>query len=140
MNRDAILNYLVGEWHCKTIHTDQLGTHETSYNEVMTKKDDKTLTIKALGIRDGNDVTKNITFKEHGDSIDMIQGDFVATGEATENALYLVGRIKDTEYVFRLYFLKHVYLYQMDVVEDGKIVSTNVSHLTRLNKEDERDD
>ena len=131
LDKTAIMDYLIGDWHCKSVLTDDQGIREEAYKETIIKKDCDTLSITAFGIREGENVTKPMVFKEKGDDIYMIQGDFEARGKATKNALYLIGQNDNKTYNFRLYFLKNVFLYQMEAIQNGKILSTNASFLTR---------
>jgi hypothetical protein len=97
----------------------------------MKTKDPETLTITALGINKGKDVTRDMIVKVKGDEVILSQGDFSARGTKKNNSASLRGAFQNRVYDFRLYFLKDKYIYQKDVWENDKIIEIQMSYLLR---------
>jgi hypothetical protein len=130
-----ILKFLEGTWTTTdfTVASNEKVKKE-EYSEIMRIKDAETITITALGIRDGKDVTKDTTFKVVGDRVVMSQGDFSASGLRKENSVSLRGTYQNRTFDFRLYFLGDKYIYQKDVWENNRIVEIQMSYLLRSSK------
>jgi hypothetical protein len=82
---NELVKFLEGTW----ITTDITITpsHEiktAEYKEIMKIRDPETITITALGIDDGKDVTKDTIIRMNGDEVIMSQGDFSARGKKRE--------------------------------------------------------
>lgn len=104
---NEIIKFLEGTW--TTRDTTIMPNQEVKiqeYKETMKIKDSETITVTAMGINKGKDVTRDIIMKINGDEVIMSQGDFSATGIKKGNYISLRGTYQDRVYDFRLYILK----------------------------------
>jgi hypothetical protein len=129
---NELIRFLEGIWTTKdiTITSDKV-VKITEYREVMKMKDYETITITALGIDKGKDVTRDMTLKLEGDKVTMSQRDFSAKGIKTGNLVSLRGTYQNQIFDFRLYLMKDKYIYQKDVWQNNRIVEIQMSYLTR---------
>lgn len=132
---NELVKFLEGTWTTRdvTVAPNQEVKIE-EYREIMKIKDPETLTITALGINKGKDVTRDMIIKVKGDEVILSQGDFSARGTKKENSASLRGAFQNRVYDFRLYFLKGKYICQKDVWENDKIVEIQMSYLLRSSK------
>lgn len=100
----------------------------------MKIKDAETITITALGIDNGKDVTRDMIIKVDGDEVIISQGDFSAKGVKKGNSASLRGTIQNRVYDFRVYFLEDKYVYQKDIWENNNIAEIQMSYLLRSSR------
>jgi len=132
---NEIVQFLEGEWWNVDITiTEETGVRLNEYREVMVIKDDQTLTVTAFKIKEGQDVTKDITIKMNGDSVTLGQGDFEAHGVKTGNLVSLSGKAGDFIIDFRLYLMGDTYIYQKDVHKGDEVIESQMSYLERVIK------
>jgi len=131
---NEVVRFLEGEWWNVDITVSKEGDITLNeYREKMTVKDHQTLTVTAFEIREGVDVTKDITVRIDGDSVVLAQEGFEARGIKTGNRLILEGKHGAYRIEFRLYLMGDAYIYQKDVWLDGEIVQSQMSYLQRVN-------
>jgi hypothetical protein len=132
---NELVKFLEGTWTTRdvTVSPNQEVKIE-EYREIMKIKDPETLTITALGINKGKDVTSDMIIKVKGDEVILSQGDFSARGTKKENSASLRGAFQNRVYDFRLYFLKDKCIYQKDVWENDNIIEIQMSYLLRSSK------
>jgi hypothetical protein len=133
---NELVKFLEGTW----ITTDITITpsHEiktAEYKEIMKIRDPETITITALGIDDGKDVTKDTIIRMNGDEVIMSQGNFSARGIKKGNSASFRGTYQDRVFDFRLYFLEDKYIYQKDVWQNNKVIEIQMSYLLRPSKQ-----
>ncbi len=132
---NEIVQFLEGEWWNVDITiTEESGVRLNEYREMMVVKDDQTLTVTAYKIKEGQDVTKDITIKMTGDSVTLAQEGFEAHGVKTGNFISLSGTAGDFRIEFRLYLMGDTYIYQKDVRKDGEVIESQMSYLERIIK------
>jgi len=132
---NEIVQFLEGEWWNVDITiTEESGVRLNEYREMMVVKDDQTLTVTAYKIKEGQDVTKDITIKMTGDSVTLAQEGFEAHGVKTGNFISLSGTAGDFGIEFRLYLMGDTYIYQKDVRKDGEVIESQMSYLERIIK------
>ena len=104
------------------------------YVEVMKVKDFETVSITALGLDKGNDVTRDMVIRLLGDRVVLSQRDFSAEGVKKGNFVSVRGDYGDLVFDFRLYFLDGKYVFEKDVWRGSKIVEVQMSYLLRRSK------
>jgi len=129
---NELIRFLNGIWTTRDITiTPNKEVKITEYKEVMKMKDSETITITALGIDKGKDVTRDMTIKLEGDKVTMSQRDFSAKGIKNGNLVSLRGTYENQIFDFRLYLMENKYIYQKDVWENNRIVEIQMSYLLR---------
>ncbi len=132
--RNDIISFLEGEWWNVDITVaGDGGVTLNEYRELMTVKDRQTITVTAFDIREGTDVTKDITIEVRGDSVVLKQDGFEARGTKIGNRVVLEGKYEAMRMEFRLYLMNDTYIYQKDIWENGVIVQSQMSYLRRIN-------
>ena len=130
---NEIVQFLEGEWWNVDITvTEESGVRLNEYRELMVIKDDQTLTVTAFKIKEGQDVTKDITIKMAGDSVTLAQEGFEAHGVKTGNFVSLSGTSGEFVIEFRLYLMGDTYVYQKDVRKGDEVIESQVSYLERI--------
>ena len=130
--RNELISFLKGVWTTTDITiTPNKEVKITEYREVMKRKNNETITITALGIDKGKDVTRDMTLKLHGDKVTMSQRDFSAKGTKNGNLVSLRGTYQNQIFNFRLYLMEDKYVFQKDVWEKNRIVEIQMSYLLR---------
>jgi hypothetical protein len=130
--RNELISFLEGIWTTTNITiTPNKEVEITEYREVMKRKNNETITITALGINKGKDVTREMTLKLHGDKVTLSQRDFCAEGIKKGNLVSLTGTYHSQMFDFRLYLMEDKYIYQKDVWEKNRIVEIQMSYLLR---------
>jgi len=104
------------------------------YEEIMKIKDSETISITALGVDKGKDVTRDMVIRLVGDKVVLFQRDFSAEGVKKGNFVSVRGTHGDLVFDFRLYLLDDKYVFQKDVWRGSKIVEVQMSHLLRRSK------
>jgi hypothetical protein len=129
---NGIIEFLEGTWVTRDVTlAPNREVRVEEYKEIMKIKDSETISITALGIDKGQDVTRDMTIKLEGDKVTLSQRDFSAEGVKKGNAVSIRGTYNDLVFEFRLYLLDDKYVYQKDVWKDGKIVEVQMSYLLR---------
>jgi hypothetical protein len=130
---NEIVQFLEGEWWNVDITiTAESGVKLNEYREMMVVKDDQTLTVTAFKIKEGKDVTKDITIKMAGDSVTLAQEGFEARGVKTGNFVKLSGASGEFSIEFRLYLMGDAYIYQKDVRKGDDVIESQMSYLQRV--------
>lgn len=102
---NELIRFLEGIWTTRDITiTPKKEVKITECREVMKMKDSETITITALGIEKGKDVTRDMTIKLEGDKVTMSQRDFTAKGIKNGN-LVTQGNLPEPD--IRLSFVSH---------------------------------
>ena len=132
---NEIIRFLEGIWITRdfTINPDR-EVKITEYKEVMKVKDSETITITALGIDKGKDVTRDMTIRKDGHNVILSQRGFSAKGTKRGNLVSLRGTYKNQVFDFRLYLMKDKYIYQRDVWENNRVIEVQMSYLQRSRK------
>ena len=104
------------------------------YQEIMKVKDFETITITALGLDKGKDVTRDMVIRLVGDLVVLSQRDFSAEGVKKGNFVSVRGAYGDLVFDFRLYLLDDKYVFEKDVWRGNKIVEIQMSYLLRRSK------
>jgi hypothetical protein len=132
---NEIIRFLEGIWITRdfTINPDK-EVKITEYKEVMKVKDSETITITALGIDKGKDVTRDMTIRKDGHNVILSQRDFSAKGTKRGNLVSLRGTYKNQVFDFRLYLMKDKYIYQKDVWDNNRVIEVQMSYLQRSRK------
>ena len=104
------------------------------YEEIMKIKDSETISITALGLDKGKDVTRDMVIRLVGDKVVLSQRDFSAEGVKKGNFVSVRGIYGDLVFDFRLYLLDDKYVFQKDVWRGSKIVEVQMSYLLRRSK------
>lgn len=131
-----IIKFLEGTWTTRdTTITPNQKIKIEEYGEIMKIKNPETITITALGINKGKNVTRDMTIKMKGYEVIMSQGDFSAKGMKKGNFVSLRGTYQDRVFDFRLYVLEDKYVYQKDVWENNNIIETQMSYLLRASRQ-----
>lgn len=127
-----LVKFLTGKWDNISFEiADGKPIKREEYPETMLTKDADTLTITAHGLKNGEDVTKDMHLEVRGNEVTMSQGPFKATG-TREDAVYSMKGIFDgTEYRFRLYTLGDKYVFHRETWKNGKILQMDMSYLIR---------
>jgi len=125
---------LEGNWVTRdVIVTPNQEVKVEEYMEIMKVKDSETITITALGIDKGKDVTRDMVIRLVGDKVVLSQRDFSAEGVKKGNLVSLKGIYGDLVFNFRLYLLGDKYVFQKDVWRGSEIVEVQMSYLLREN-------
>lgn len=128
---NEIVRFMEGRWTTTDIIVVPGKTiQQKKYIEIMKIKSPDTLTITAEKFENGKDLTRDMTI-ELGDKVSLKQGDFVATGSREGNAIMLSGALDNRTYNFRIYLMKDKFVFQRDVLEHGRIVEAQMSHVIR---------
>lgn len=132
---NEIIGFLEGIWVTRdfTIIPDK-EVKIKEYKEAMKVKDHETITITALGIDNGKDVTRDMAIRKVGRNVILSQRDFSAKGTKRGNLVSLRGTYKNQVFDFRLYFMKDKYVYQKDVWENNRVIEVQMSYLQRSRK------
>jgi hypothetical protein len=132
---NKLVRFLEGTWITRdtTLTPDQEVKIE-EYTEIMKIKDFETITITALGVDKGQDVTRDMVIRVVGDKVTLSQRGFSAEGLMRGNFVSLRGAYQDSVFDFRLYLLNDKYIYQKDVWKDNKITEVQMSYLLRSSK------
>ena len=132
---NEIIRFLEGIWITRDfmINSDR-EVKITEYEEVMKVKNSETITITALGIDKGKDVTRDMTIRKDGHNVILSQRDFSAKGTKRGNLVSLRGTYKNQVFDFRLYLMKDKYVYQKDVWENNRVIEAQMSYLQRSRK------
>jgi hypothetical protein len=132
---NELIKFLDGTWTTKDITvTPKQEVNIAEYREIMKAIDPETIAITALGIDNGEDVTRDTALKMDRDKVIMSQRDFSARGMKKGNFVSLSGTYQNRVYNFRLYLLEDKYVYQKDVWENDRIVEVQMSYLLRSNE------
>jgi hypothetical protein len=132
---NRLVRFLEGTWMTTDITlTPNQEAKIDEYTEVMEIKDSETITITALGVDKGRDVTRDMVMRVVGDKVTLSQRDFSAEGLMKGNFVSLRGAYRDSVFDFRLYLLNDKYIYQKDVWKDNKITEVQMSYLVRSSK------
>jgi hypothetical protein len=132
---NEIVEFLEGTWVTRDVTiTPSKEVKVEEYKEVMKIKDSETVSITALGIDKGRDVTRDMVIRLDGDRVVLSQRDFFAKGVKKGNLVSLRGTHDGLVFDFRLYLLGDKYVFQKDVWKGSKIVEVQMSHLLRLSK------
>ena len=132
---NEIVEFLEGTWVTRDVTvTPNQEVKVEEYEEIMKIKDSETVSITALGVDDGQDVTRDMVIRQVGDKVVLSQRDFSAEGVKKGNFVSVRGTHDDLVYDFRLYFLDDKYVFQKDVWRGSKIVEVQMSHLLRKSK------
>ena len=132
---NEIVEFLEGTWVTRDVTVtagEEVKVEE--YEEVMRVKDYETVTIMAVGIDKGQDVTRDTVIRLVGDRVVLSQRDFSAEGVKNGNFVSLRGAYGDLVYDFRLYLLGDRYVFEKDVWRGSKIVEVQMSYLLRRSK------
>mgnify|MGYP006293644921 FL=1 len=129
---NELLSFLEGKWHnYTTTISNGRQVNKAEYKETMHIKNDSTLTITAHKYKDGQDLTRDMSFIFDRDSVVMQQDDFKALGIRKGNVYYLKGISGDKTYLFRLYTMRDKYVFHSETWSGDKITSINMSYLLR---------
>ena len=129
---NELLSFLEGKWHnYTTTISGGRQVNKTDYKETMHIKNDSTLTITAHKYKNGQDLTRDMTFIFDRDSVVMKQGGFKASGIRKSNVYYLKGIAGDKTYLFRLYTMRNKYVFHSETWSGDRITSINMSYLLR---------
>jgi hypothetical protein len=132
---NEIVEFLEGTWVTRDVTvTPNQGVKVEEYEEIMKIKDSETISITALGVDKGKDVTRDMIIKLVGDKVVLSQRDFSAEGVKKGNLVSLRGTQDLLVYDFRLYLLGDKYVFQKDVWRGSKIVEVQMSYLLRSSK------
>jgi len=132
---NEIVEFLKGTWVTRDVTVTP--NHEVKveeYREIMKIKDSETLSITALGVDKGQDVTRDMVIRLVGNKVVLSQRDFSAEGVKKGNFVSVRGTHDDLVYDFRLYLLDGKYVFQKDIWREGKIVEVQMSILLRRSK------
>jgi hypothetical protein len=132
---NEIVEFLEGTWVTRnvTVTSDQKVKVE-EYMEIMKVKDFETVSITAVGIDKGKDVTRDMVIRLVGDRVVLSQRDFSAEGVKKGKFVSLRGAYGDLVFDFRLYLLDDKYVFEKDVWRGSKIVEVQMSYLLRGSK------
>lgn len=129
---NSLVAFLEGKWHTFTFSVrNGVPVSQGDYHETMEIKDQDTLVITAHALKDGEDVTKEMTLSLDGDIITMKQDDFTATGTKEGNVYYLTGNYGGAEYRFRLYTIGDKYVFHSEKWTAGILEQIDMSYLER---------
>ncbi len=129
---NELIRFLEGVWFTRDVTITSRGEVKiTEYKEVMKVKNHETITITALGIDEGKDVTRDMTIEFDDDRVTMSQRDFFAKGVKNGNLVSLRGTYQNQIFDFRLYLMEDKYVYQKDVWENNRVVEVQMSYLLR---------
>jgi hypothetical protein len=132
---NEIVEFLDGTWVTRDVTvTPNEEVKVEEYREIMKIKDFETVSITALGLDNGKDVTRNMVIRLVGDKVVLSQRDFSAEGVKRENFVSVRGTHDDFVYDFRLYLLDDKNVFQKDVWRGSKIVEVQMSYLLRRAK------
>lgn len=132
---NEIVEFLEGTWLTRDVTvTPNKEVKVEEYKEIMKIKDFETISITAVGIDKGQDVTRDMVIRLDGDRVVLSQRDFSAEGVKKGNLVSLRGTHDDLVFDFRLYLLDDKYVFQKDVWKDNKIVEVQMSYLLRLSR------
>jgi hypothetical protein len=132
---NEIVEFLEGTWVTRDVTvTPRQEVKVEEYEEIMKIKNSETVSITALGIDKGKDVTRDMVIRLVGDKVVLSQRNFSATGVKKGNFVSIRGTHNDLMYDFRLYLLDDKYVFQKDIWREGKIVEVQMSHLLRRSK------
>jgi len=132
---NEIVEFLEGTWVTRDVTvTSDREVKVEEYVEVMKVKDFETVSITALGLDKGNDVTRDMVIRLLGDRVVLSQRDFSAEGVKKGNFVSVRGDYGDLVFDFRLYFLDGKYVFEKDVWRGSKIVEVQMSYLLRRSK------
>ena len=129
---NEIVEFLEGTWVTRDVTlaaNKEVKVEE--YKEIMKIKDSETISITALGIDEGKDVTRDMVIRLAGDEVVLSQKDFSAQGVKKGNCVSIRGTQGDLMFDFRLYLLDDKYIFQKDVWRGSKIVEVQMSYLLR---------
>ena len=132
---NEIVEFLEGTWVTRDVTVTP--DHEVKveeYEEVMKVKDSETISITALGLDKGRDVTRDMVIRLVGDRVVLSQRDFSAEGVKKGNFVSLRGAYGDLVFDFRLYLLDDKYVFEKDVWRGSEIVEVQMSYLLRRGK------
>jgi len=132
---NEIVEFLEGTWVTRDVTVTP--SHEVKveeYKEVMKVKDSETISITALGLDKGRDVTRDMVIRLVGDRVVLSQRDFSAEGVKKGNFVSLRGAYGDLVFDFRLYLLDDKYVFEKDVWRGSEIVEVQMSYLLRRGK------
>jgi hypothetical protein len=132
---NEIVEFLEGTWVTRDVTvTPRQEVKVEEYEEIMKIKNSETVSITALGVDKGKDVTRDMIIRLVGDKVVLSQRNFSATGVKKGNFVSIRGTHNDLMYDFRLYLLDDKYVFQKDIWREGKIVEVQMSHLLRRSK------
>lgn len=132
---NEIVEFLEGTWVTRDVTvTPNQEVKVEEYVEIMKIKDSETVSITALGIDKGKDVTRDMVIRLVGDKVVLSQRDFSAEGVKKGNFVSVRGAYGDLVFDFRLYLLDDKYVFQKDVWRGSKIVEVQMSYLLRRSK------
>jgi len=132
---NEIVEFLEGTWVTRDVTlAPNKEVKVEEYKERMKIKDSETLSITALGIDRGQDVTRDMVIRLMGDKVILSQRDFSAEGVKKGNYVSIRGTQGDLVFDFRLYLLDDKYVFQKDVWKRGEIVEVQMSYLLRSAK------
>jgi hypothetical protein len=132
---NEIVEFLEGTWVTRDVTlSPNKEVKVEEYKEIMKIKDSETLSITALGIDEGQDVTREMVIRLMGDKVVLSQRDFSAEGVKKGNYVSIRGTQGDLVFDFRLYLLDDKYIFQKDVWKGSKIVEVQMSYLLRSSK------
>lgn len=132
---NKIISFLKGKWFCKNIIViPNSEIIKSEYKEKMVIKNYDTVEITAFGIKDGEDLTKDMTIKlENENNVTLIQDDYMAQGKMEGNLITLSsGLYEGDKYKTRLYLMEDKFIYQQDVWNEGKVGKNQISYLKRI--------
>jgi hypothetical protein len=132
---NEIVRFLEGTWLTKDITVKPRDeTKISEYVERMNVKNHETITITAVGVNGLKKITRDIAFKMNGSQVTMMQRDFSAKGIMNNNIIILQGDYREHSFTFRLYLMDDKYVFQKDVLKDGRIIESQMSYLIRRQK------
>ena len=132
---NEIVEFLEGTWVTRDVTvTSNQEVKVEEYEEIMKIKDSETISITALGVDKGKDVTRDMVIRLVGDKVVLSQRDFSAEGVKKGNFVSVRGTHDDLVFDFRLYLLDDKYVFQKDVWRGSKIVEVQMSYLLRRSK------
>ncbi len=127
-----LVSFLNGKWDNVSFDVvDGKEVKRDAYAETMVAKDADTLTITAHGIRDGQDLTKDMRLVLRGSDITMSQGKFTAHGKREGNVYAMTGTENGKEYRFRLYTMGDKYVFQREIWNGDQVEEVDLSYLVR---------
>ncbi|MFO7969441.1 MAG: hypothetical protein R6U15_04945 [Candidatus Izemoplasmatales bacterium] len=131
---NKIIKYLSGKWNCKNIVIKpKEKPREFSYKETIKIKNNNTISITAFGIDNGNDFTKDMQIDLSDNHLTLSQDDFSVAGKYFENFAELVNEnYRNNKYLIRIFLLEENYIYQMEVYNKTKLISSQFSYLTKI--------
>ncbi len=129
---NEILAFLEGRWVCEDrVFAPGRAPVVHRYEETIAIKDTETLSITAEGLKD-TPITKDMSISVAEGQVTMGQGDFTATGKIHGNRVLLFNDgYLDRQYEIRLYLMGDTYLYHMDTLKEGDVITSQTSYLKR---------